>query len=116
VEPVIRRQDEHRDRPLRAFREWLRAGRPPRALAGCPHLGAAPARDVGEPATCDDHQPDDGPIVHLRTCLACGHVGCCDSSAPQHATAHATSTGHPVIQSAQPGETWRWCYPDQLLG
>nr|WP_281894380.1 UBP-type zinc finger domain-containing protein [Phytohabitans aurantiacus] len=55
-------------------------------------------------------------MVHLRTCLTCGHVGCCDSSAPQHATAHATSTGHPVIQSAQPGETWRWCYPDQLLG
>jgi hypothetical protein len=81
--------------------------------------GCAPAGPRGRsPAvrTCDDHQPDDGPIVHLRTCLACGHVGCCDSSAPQHATAHATSTGHPVIQSAQPGETWRWCYPDQLLG
>ncbi|MCW6005934.1 UBP-type zinc finger domain-containing protein [Micromonospora sp. CPCC 205371] len=79
-------------------------------------MRAAPARDVGQPATCDDHQPDDGPIVHLRTCLTCGHVGCCDSSAPRHATVHAASTGHPVIQSAQPGETWRWCYPDQLLG
>jgi hypothetical protein len=68
------------------------------------------------PDGCEDHKPEDGPVVHLRVCLACEHVGCCDSSAPRHATAHATSTGHPVIQSAEAGETWRWCYPDELLG
>jgi CPA1 family monovalent cation:H+ antiporter len=49
-------------------------------------------------------------------CLTCGHIGCCDSSVPQHATVHATATGHPVIQSAELNETWRWCYPDELLG
>jgi uncharacterized UBP type Zn finger protein len=50
--------------------------------------------------------------VHLRTCLHCGHVGCCDDSKNKHATRHFHTTGHPVIQSAQPGEDWRWCYLD----
>ncbi|WP_372435933.1 UBP-type zinc finger domain-containing protein [Williamsia soli] len=48
--------------------------------------------------------------AHLRRCLACGHVACCDSSPRKHATAHFKATGHPVMQSAEPGETWRWCY------
>jgi hypothetical protein len=52
--------------------------------------------------------------VHLRTCLHCGHVGCCDDSKNRHATRHFHATGHPVIQSAEPGETWRWCYVDQV--
>ena len=47
---------------------------------------------------------------------SCGHVGCCDSSAPRHATAHFHSTRHPVMQSAEPGENWRWCYVDERLG
>jgi Zn-finger in ubiquitin-hydrolases and other protein len=110
------REDERRDRPLRTFRERLRAGRPTSSADPCEHLVAAPARDVGSPTACEDHRPEDGLVVNLRTCLACGHVGCCDSSAPRHATAHAAGTGHPVIQSAAPGETWRWCYPDELLG
>lgn len=46
----------------------------------------------------------------LRRCLTCGEIGCCDSSVGQHATAHFRATGHPVMQSAEPGETWRWCY------
>ena len=50
--------------------------------------------------------------VHLRTCLHCGHVGCCDSSKNKHATAHFHATGHAVVQSAEPGEDWRWCYAD----
>ena len=65
---------------------------------------------------CDDHQSGDGAVVHLRVCLVCGHVGCCDSSPPRHATAHARSAGHPVMQSAEPGERWRWCCEDELLG
>ncbi|MBA4025890.1 MAG: hypothetical protein C0482_26385 [Gordonia sp.] len=48
--------------------------------------------------------------AHLRRCLACGHVACCDSSPRKHATTHFKATGHPVMQSAEPGETWRWCY------
>jgi uncharacterized UBP type Zn finger protein len=51
--------------------------------------------------------------VHLRTCLHCGHVGCCDDSKNKHATQHFHGSGHPVIQSAEPGEDWRWCYVDK---
>jgi uncharacterized UBP type Zn finger protein len=53
--------------------------------------------------------------VHLRLCLVCGHVGCCDNSKNKHATAHFYSTGHPIIQSLEPGEDWRWCYIDEIL-
>lgn len=53
--------------------------------------------------------------VHLRLCLKCGHVGCCDDSKNKHATAHFHATGHPVIESLEPGENWRWCYLDEIL-
>jgi Zn ribbon nucleic-acid-binding protein len=53
--------------------------------------------------------------VHLRLCLSCGHVACCDSSPRKHATAHSQGEEHPVIQSFEPGEDWRWCYLDQRL-
>lgn len=48
--------------------------------------------------------------VHLRRCAQCGHIGCCDSSPAQHASAHAASTGHPIVTSFEPGETWFWDY------
>ena len=51
--------------------------------------------------------------VHLRMCLECGHVGCCDSSRNRHATKHFRSTGHPIVRSMEPGEAWRWCYVDE---
>ena len=51
--------------------------------------------------------------VHLRLCLTCGHVGCCDSSPLRHARAHAYADGHPIVASLEPGEDWRWCYADQ---
>ncbi|MFI9640612.1 UBP-type zinc finger domain-containing protein [Micromonospora sp. NPDC051925] len=54
--------------------------------------------------------------VHLRSCLECGQVGCCDSSAYQHATKHFEATGHPVMRSIQPGESWRWCFVDEEIG
>lgn len=53
--------------------------------------------------------------VHLRMCLICGHVGCCDSSKNKHATAHFHRTNHPIMQSAEPGENWRWCYIDERM-
>ncbi|MDR3689580.1 MAG: UBP-type zinc finger domain-containing protein [Fimbriimonas sp.] len=62
---------------------------------------------------CEDCLRTGGRWVHLRMCLICGHVGCCDSSPNKHATAHFHSTGHPIVQSAEPGESWRWCYIDQ---
>jgi hypothetical protein len=51
----------------------------------------------------------------LRLCLTCGHVGCCDSSPHRHAAAHHAGTGHPVMRSFEPGESWRWCYVDQRI-
>lgn len=53
--------------------------------------------------------------VHLRMCMICGHVGCCDNSKNKHATRHFHETSHPIIRSAEPGESWMWCYPDELL-
>jgi uncharacterized UBP type Zn finger protein len=51
--------------------------------------------------------------VHLRLCLSCGHVGCCDSSKNKHATKHFRATQHPIVRSLEPGENWRWCYVDE---
>jgi uncharacterized UBP type Zn finger protein len=53
--------------------------------------------------------------VHLRVCMTCGHVGCCDSSPGTHATKHAHATEHPIVRSLEPGEEWFYCYPDDLL-
>jgi uncharacterized UBP type Zn finger protein len=52
--------------------------------------------------------------VHLRLCLSCGHVGCCDSSKNKHATRHFHKTSHPLIRSIEPGESWVWCYVDEM--
>jgi hypothetical protein len=51
--------------------------------------------------------------VHLRRCAQCGHIGCCDSSPSQHASAHAAASGHPIVQSFEPGETWFWDYASE---
>ena len=53
--------------------------------------------------------------VHLRLCLTCGHVGCCNSSPNRHATKHFHATKHPIVQSFEPGEDWEWCYVDELM-
>ena len=54
--------------------------------------------------------------VHLRLCLACGLVACCDSSPRRHMSAHHAAEGHPVMRSFEPGESWRWCFDDEMLG
>ncbi len=80
----------------------------------CAHVDATSIRTVTRPAAgCEDCMKTGGQWVHLRECLSCGHVGCCDSSPNQHATAHFRQTGHPIISSAEPGETWCWCYVDK---
>jgi uncharacterized UBP type Zn finger protein len=53
--------------------------------------------------------------VHLRLCLTCGHVGCCDSSKNKHAAKHFLQTEHPIMQSFQPGEDWKWCFIDKIM-
>jgi hypothetical protein len=85
----------------------------------CDHLKAA-----GDPAPLSDYDKGcpqcvaDGftDWVHLRACLACGFVACCDSSPRRHMSAHHEETGHPVMRSYEPGEGWRWCFTDELLG
>jgi CPA1 family monovalent cation:H+ antiporter len=77
----------------------------------CAHLEAHPAV-VTEATACPSCLEEGTVWVSLRQCLTCGEVGCCDSSPRQHATAHFHATAHPVIQSAEPGEDWRWCFVD----
>ncbi|HEY7940260.1 MAG TPA: UBP-type zinc finger domain-containing protein [Acidimicrobiales bacterium] len=81
----------------------------------CTHLD-----DVGDvvPSTtagCEDCLAIGGRWVHLRVCQTCGHVGCCDSSPNQHATAHFHATEHPLVRSFEPGEEWWWCYVDEVI-
>ena len=52
--------------------------------------------------------------VHLRVCMTCGAIGCCDSSKNKHAHAHAGSEGHPIVRSIEPGESWMWCFVDEV--
>jgi uncharacterized UBP type Zn finger protein len=83
--------------------------------ATCTHLDTI--RDVS-PSTedgCEDCLREGSQWVHLRECLQCGHVGCCDSSPRRHASAHFRSASHPVVRSFQPGEDWAWCYADDLM-
>ena len=80
----------------------------------CEHAASVTVREVQRPAEgCEDCLATGGRWVHLRACLSCGHVGCCDSSPNRHATKHFRSTGHPIITSAEPGESWVWCYVDE---
>ena len=82
----------------------------------CGHLESAPDPQVPPDPSCPDCALEGTTTVHLRMCLDCGNVGCCDSSPGNHASRHFGSTGHPVMRSIEPGENWRWCYEDDLLG
>jgi uncharacterized UBP type Zn finger protein len=79
----------------------------------CTHLKQVshtqPAQHV-----CEECTKMGDPWVHLRMCLICGQVGCCDSSKNKHATKHYHAVGHPLIRSIEPGERWMWCYVDEL--
>ena len=78
----------------------------------CTHLSEV--ADVRSSAlACPSCQERGDPWVHLRMCLTCGSVGCCDSSPKRHARAHFEATGHPLMRSVEPGEEWAWCYPDR---
>jgi uncharacterized UBP type Zn finger protein len=81
----------------------------------CAHVeGADPAPTPVTPTGCAECLSSGGRWMHLRLCLACGHVGCCDQSPGRHATAHFRADGHPLIRSYEPGEVWWWCYIDDL--
>ena len=84
-------------------------------MATCTHLDTIAVTELPEAVDgCEDCLREGTGWVHLRICLACGHVGCCDDSPNQHATAHRDATDHVLIRSLEPGEDWCWCFPDEL--
>ena len=84
-------------------------------MTSCTHLDTINVRQLPERTDgCEDCLREGGVWLHLRICLECGHVGCCDQSPHRHATAHANAAGHPIIRSLQPGEEWSWCYIDRI--
>jgi hypothetical protein len=83
--------------------------------ASCAHLGAITSIKHPNHYECEECIKTGDSWVHLRTCQTCGATLCCDSSPNRHATRHAQATGHPVIASAEPGERWLYCYPDDAF-
>jgi uncharacterized UBP type Zn finger protein len=83
--------------------------------APCDHLEHLAPVEPHTTDGCEDCLRTGGTWVHLRLCMACGHVGCCDSSPNKHATKHNHATSHPVIASFEPGEAWMYCYSDDLM-
>lgn len=81
----------------------------------CYHLRRLEAEAEPGSDVCDQCVAKGDGWVHLRSCLSCGQVGCCDNSKNRHARGHWESEGHPLIRSIEPGESWKYCYPDLQL-
>jgi hypothetical protein len=81
----------------------------------CPHVVQIRPVEPSTTAGCEDCLRIGTPWVHLRVCLSCGHVGCCDSSPQRHARRHALGVGHAIVRSFEPGEDWRWCFVDETF-
>jgi hypothetical protein len=81
----------------------------------CAHLSVIKEVKVGTDGVCEECIKHNGTWVHLRTCQTCGVTLCCDDSPAKHMTKHYHAEHHPVIASAQPGERWLWCYPDEAF-
>lgn len=81
----------------------------------CSHLFEISDVAPKTPQGCEECLKMGDRWVHLRLCIICGHVGCCDDSKNKHATKHFHSTNHPIIKSFEPGEDWGWCYVDELF-
>ena len=85
-------------------------------MATCTHLQHVKITQLPDAVDgCEDCLAAGDQWLHLRICLECGKVGCCDDSPNRHATAHARESGHPIIHSLEPGEVWSWCFEDELL-
>ncbi|MFP5245772.1 MAG: UBP-type zinc finger domain-containing protein [Thermoanaerobaculia bacterium] len=83
--------------------------------AACEHINSIESVKHPQRLECEECVKIGSRWVHLRTCQECGGTRCCDSSPNKHATKHARSSGHPVVASAQPGERWVYCYPDEAF-
>jgi uncharacterized UBP type Zn finger protein len=81
----------------------------------CTHLDQVHNPSPNTPEGCEECLRDGGRWVHLRLCLTCGHVGCCDNSPGRHATKHFRASQHPIMRSFEPGEDWGWCYVDDAM-
>ncbi len=81
---------------------------------GCTHLDQILVEIPDSVPGCEDCLAIGGRWVHLRLCMTCGHVGCCDSSPNRHASKHAAADQHPIVRSVEPGERWYWCYVDEI--
>ena len=86
-----------------------------KAAGACPHITALEKIVHPKKRECVDCVKIGGAWLHLRTCQSCGGTRCCDSSPNQHASKHARTSSHPVVCSAEPGESWLYCYPDDDL-
>ena len=84
------------------------------AELSCTHLGTIQRVRPNTPDGCEECLKTGDEWVHLRLCMTCGHVGCCDDSKNRHATKHFRATKHPIIRSLEPGESWYWCYADEV--
>jgi uncharacterized UBP type Zn finger protein len=84
-------------------------------MTTCTHLDHVAITDLPpEVDGCEDCLAAGDKWFHLRICLECGHVGCCDSSPNRHASAHAREADHPIMRSLEPGEDWSWCFVDEV--
>jgi uncharacterized UBP type Zn finger protein len=84
-------------------------------MPSCTHLDTIAVVELPDSvAGCEDCLREGGVWLHLRICLSCGHVGCCDDSPHRHARAHHEASRHPLIRSLEPGEEWCWCFEDQI--
>ena len=81
----------------------------------CVHLGSVTTIKHAKRRECEECVKIGSKWVHLRTCQTCGVTLCCDNSPNRHATRHAKAIAHPVVASAEPGERWLFCYPDDLF-
>lgn len=94
---------------LKQLRPWFL-----RRQKNCEHVNQIqPVQPTSE--GCEECLQMGDTWFHLRVCLVCGHVGCCDASKNKHATKHFQETGHPLIQSGEKGEDWIWCYADEVM-
>lgn len=113
---IFRRRNRDDGGAARRGRDpWAGGARP--TAPSCAHLAGLPDPEP-EPSTpdgCTECLANGTTWVHLRKCLTCGHIGCCDTGRWRHATAHHNETGHPIMRSFEPGERWRWCFEDESL-
>jgi uncharacterized UBP type Zn finger protein len=100
---------------LDACRHRVEEREEPMSQPECPHIEKANIETKPHSKGCEQCLALGDSWVHLRVCLQCGQVGCCDNSKNKHATKHFHATKHPIIRSIEPGETWGWCFVDELM-